>query len=188
MVSISKKEARKASKGKVVAATSIPTPKGSAKKATPAAPAAEASDEEESEWESENEDEENGGISEKGMQRLMALVNEQDLDDLEKAQLVEEDVEEDESDDEEVSGEDDEELDEEFSELDVEDDDEEEDEEMDAPVDDSVLLEEADEDAIAIDDLGSDISLDDDAVPVRKVTANNKVSLRADVGVHKADR
>ena len=27
-----------------------------------------------------------------------------------------------------------------------------------------------------MDDLGSDISLDEDAVPVRKVTANNKVS------------
>lgn len=45
------------------------------------------------------------------------------------------------------------------------------------PVDDSILVDDADPDAIAVDDLGSDISLDEDAVPVRKVTANNKVSL-----------
>lgn len=43
------------------------------------------------------------------------------------------------------------------------------------PVDDSILVDDADPDAIAVDDLGSDVSLDEDAVPVRKVTANNKV-------------
>jgi hypothetical protein len=44
------------------------------------------------------------------------------------------------------------------------------------PVDDSILIDEADPDTIPIDDLASDVSLDEDAVPVRKVTANNKVS------------
>lgn len=43
-------------------------------------------------------------------------------------------------------------------------------------MDDSILIDEADPDTVAIDDLGSDVSLDEDAVPTRKVTANNKVS------------
>lgn len=37
-------------------------------------------------------------------------------------------------------------------------------------------MENADPDALRLDDLDSNASLDEDAVPMRKVTANNKVS------------
>lgn len=43
-------------------------------------------------------------------------------------------------------------------------------------LDNSILIDEADPDAIALDNIGSDYSIDEDAVPVRKVTTNNKVS------------
>ena len=46
-----------------------------------------------------------------------------------------------------------------------------------AQLDDSVLIEEADPEAIRLDDLESNASVDEDAVPMRKVTANNKVRL-----------
>jgi rRNA-processing protein EBP2 len=36
-----------------------------------------------------------------------------------------------------------------------------------------VVIAEADADALAVDELGSDVSVDEDAVPARKVTANN---------------
>lgn len=42
--------------------------------------------------------------------------------------------------------------------------------------DDSVFVDNADPDALRLDDLDSNASLDEDAVPMRKVTANNKVS------------
>jgi hypothetical protein len=45
----------------------------------------------------------------------------------------------------------------------------------DTKLDDSVLIEEADPEAIRLDDLESNASVDEDAVPMRKVTANNKV-------------
>jgi rRNA-processing protein EBP2 len=108
MVSVSKKEARKAAKGQVKAATSIPIPKKSALK-QPVAEEEESGDEEE--WESEDEDEENGGVSEAGMRRLMELVSEEDLDDYERAQLADEDEDEDDE-DEEASGDEDEDEDE----------------------------------------------------------------------------
>lgn len=133
MVSISKKEARKAAKGQVKAATSIPAPKKSALK-QPVVEAEESGDEQD--WESEDneeEDEENGGVSEAGMKRLMELVGEEDLDEYERAQLVDED--EDDEDDEDYSGDEDEELDDEDAESDE---DVEEDEEMDG-VGDTVL-------------------------------------------------
>ena len=44
-------------------------------------------------------------------------------------------------------------------------------------MDNSVLIEEADPEAIRLDDLESNASVDEDAVPMRKVTANNKVRL-----------
>ena len=44
-------------------------------------------------------------------------------------------------------------------------------------MDNSVLIEEADPEAIRLDDLESNASVDEDAVPMRKVTANNKVCL-----------
>ena len=39
-----------------------------------------------------------------------------------------------------------------------------------------VHIDEADPEAVAVDDLGSDAELDEDAVPMRKVIINNKVS------------
>jgi rRNA-processing protein EBP2 len=41
-----------------------------------------------------------------------------------------------------------------------------------------VVIAEADADALAVDELGSDVSVDEDAVPARKVTANNKPAMR----------
>lgn len=38
-----------------------------------------------------------------------------------------------------------------------------------------VHIDEADPEAVAVDDLGSDAELDEDAVPMRKVIINNKV-------------
>jgi rRNA-processing protein EBP2 len=38
-----------------------------------------------------------------------------------------------------------------------------------------VHIDEADPEAVAVDDLGSDAELDEDAVPMRKVVINNKV-------------
>lgn len=129
MVSISRKEARKAAKGKTQAVTSLPKPKT---KSILKSKADEV--EEDEEWESdededeEDDDEENGGVSEEGMKRLMQLVSEEDLDDFERAQLADEDDEDDEED------EDDDEEDEEVGEMSGEgsdeDDDEDEDEEM----------------------------------------------------------
>lgn len=122
MVSISKKEARKAAKSQVKVATSIPAPKKSALK-QPVAEAEERGDEQD--WESEDdedEDEDNGGVSEAGMKRLMELVGEEDLDEYERAQLVDEDDEDDDEDEEAVSGDEDEEID-----SDEEDDEEDED-------------------------------------------------------------
>jgi rRNA-processing protein EBP2 len=43
-------------------------------------------------------------------------------------------------------------------------------------VDNEIIMDAADEDTLAVDELGSDVSLDEDAVPARKVTTNNKVS------------
>ena len=63
----------------------------------------------EEEWSSEDEDEENGGVSEKGMQRLMELVDEEDLDAFERAQLADEEDEEGEKEEEGESEEDDQE-------------------------------------------------------------------------------
>lgn len=41
-----------------------------------------------------------------------------------------------------------------------------------------MIIEEADVDALAVDELGSDLSLDEDAVPARKVTTNNQPAMR----------
>jgi rRNA-processing protein EBP2 len=104
MVQPSKKDLRKSVKGKTKA---IPSPA----KAT--SPDIEI-EEEESEWSDEDEDEENGGVSKKGMQRLMQLVGEEDLDDFEMGFLAGQDGEDEDEDDEE---EDDEEEDEDMEDL-----------------------------------------------------------------------
>lgn len=196
MASLSKKEVRKSSKGK---------DKATAVKASTKPVAEEVEEEEVSSEDGTDEDEENGGVSEKGMRRLMELVGEEDLDEFERARLGAEgdeagegESDEEEGEEEEGEGEDgefDEDEDEEDEEED-EDEEEEDDEEMAEDVsyteqlaqdlssyglikgaDDSILISAADPDALAIDEMGSDVSLDEDAVPMRKVTANNKVSI-----------
>jgi rRNA-processing protein EBP2 len=180
--------------------------KGKAK-ATPktAVDSVTTANDDESEWSSEDEDEENGGVSEKGMQRLMELVGEEDLDEVERARLGMESDEDEEEDGEEVEGESGDEE-EGGSEMDDESDEEDEDEEEDddeeedgelvkvsyilrqsgpssfkQKLDNSVLIDEADPDAIAMDDIGSEASLDEDTVPMRKLLINNKVSLACQV-------
>jgi rRNA-processing protein EBP2 len=133
MAPVSKKEVRKANKGKGKA-EQAPVKAVNGKKA-PVVKAAEPEvSDEEDEWESEeDEDEDNGGVSEKGMKRLMELVGEEDLDDLERATLAVDDDEDEESGEEEEEDDEDEEAeeDEEVGELSGESDDEEEDEDED---------------------------------------------------------
>lgn len=88
MVQPSKKDLRKSVKGKTKA-ESVPV-----KAVSPEI------EDDESEWSDEDEDEENGGVSEKGMKRLMELVGEEDLDEYEAGLLAAQDGEEDEDDDE----------------------------------------------------------------------------------------
>lgn len=105
MVQPSKKDLRKSVKGKTKAET------------VPVKAVSQEIEDDESEWSDEDEDEENGGVSEKGMKRLMELVGEEDLDEYEAGLLAaqdgdededegddDEDDEEDEDDDEEMEG------------------------------------------------------------------------------------
>jgi rRNA-processing protein EBP2 len=185
--------------GKVAAAAPSPaaTPKTKAKQAaepksaTPVSkkaakaptPELEVAEEDEQDWEDENsedEDDEDDGVTEEGMQRLMALLEKEDaLDDFDMAQLGEGSDEEEESED----GEDEEDEDE-------DEDEDEEEAEMDAEINDDEAsakpskrvristeedVQEATEGDLALDDLESDLSVDEDAIPQRKVTKNNKV-------------
>ncbi|WVN85110.1 uncharacterized protein L203_100252 [Cryptococcus depauperatus CBS 7841] len=106
-------------------------------------------------------------VSEEGMKRLMELVDVEDLNEFELAMLGrgeedgEDEDEEEEDDGEEVDDNDD---------NDGEDDDEEQ--------DNTIINEQPDEDVVSLDGLGSDISVDEDAVPRQKVTINNKPALR----------
>ncbi|OCF45970.1 rRNA-processing protein EBP2 [Kwoniella heveanensis CBS 569] len=159
MVTLSKKEARKLKAGKGRADES-------AAKSTKVTKDVEEEVEDDS-----SEDEDENGVSEEGMQRLMELVNEEDLDEYERALLEGED-EDDDEDEELGSGE--EVLSNEDS--DEEDEDVEEDDEL--PVDNTIVDEKPDEDAISLDGLGSDVSVDEDAVPMRKITINNKPAMR----------
>ncbi|TXT15864.1 hypothetical protein VHUM_00367 [Vanrija humicola] len=150
------KPAAVAGKKKAPAAKPAPVP----------APPADDIDEDDDDDESddEDEDEENGGVSEKGMKRLLELVGPEDLDEFEVARLGS-DEDEDEEDDDEEGEEDDEEMEE-----DEEDEEEEE--------DNTIVVAEADPDAVAVDELGSDVSVDEDAVPMRKLTTSNKPAMR----------
>lgn len=182
--------------GKAVAAAPSPaaTPKTKAKQAaapksaTPLSkkaakaptPEPEVAEEDEEDWEdedSEDEDDEDDGVTEEGMQRLMALLEKEDaLDDFDMAQLGE--------------GSDDEEESEDGEEDEDEEDEDEEDAEMDAETNGDETsakptkrvristeeeVQEATEGDLALDDLESDLSVDEDAIPQRKVTKNNKV-------------
>lgn len=146
-------------------AVKAPTPE-------PEVPAADE-DWEDEESEDEDEDEEDDGVTEEGMQRLMALLQKEDaLDDFDMAQLGEG------SDDEEASDDEEEEEEEEDAEMDAQVDDD------DAPAKPSKRVriateqdvQSATEGDLALDDLESDLSVDEDAIPQRKVTKNNKVS------------
>ncbi|WWC70719.1 uncharacterized protein I206_104670 [Kwoniella pini CBS 10737] len=173
MVTLSKKDARKlkVSKGKG---------KEEAIKSTKIPKQAEREQEDDDEDSSENEDD--YGISEEGMKRLMELVDPEDLDEFEKALLggdedgedaeeEEDDEDEDDEDEELLSGE------EALSDEDSEDDDEDEDEDGEE-LDNTIVNEKPDDDAISLDGLNSDVSVDEDAVPMRKVTINNKPAMR----------
>jgi hypothetical protein len=96
MVQPSKKDLRKSVKGKTKAE---PVP-SKVKASTPDV------ENDESEWSDEDEDEENGGVSEKGMKRLMELVGEEDLDEYEAGVLAAQDGEEDEDEEEDEEDED----------------------------------------------------------------------------------
>ena len=111
MVQPSKKDLRKSVKGKTKAET------------VPVKAVVPEIEDDESEWSDEDEDEENGGVSEKGMKRLMELVGEEDLDEDEMRILAAQggEEEDDEEEDEDEEDEEDEEM---------EDEDESEDEEV----------------------------------------------------------
>ena len=138
---------------------------------------------EESSHDEEDEDEENGGVGEKGMKRLMELVNADDLDEFDRARLDAVDGGADEEDDGDASDEDagleglEYPLDGDLGGLGWEDDEDgtSEGEEVDEEAEDGEAA--ADAEVMALDDLDSDISVDEDAVPTQKVTTNNRVSL-----------
>jgi hypothetical protein len=147
-----------------------PVSKKVAKAPTPEPEDAEVAEEE---VESDDEDEEDDGVTEEGMQRLMALLEKEGaLDDFDMAQLGEGSDEEEEGDSDDES--DDEE---EVAEMDVETNGDEASEKPAKRV--RISTEEgvqaATEGDLALDDLESDLSVDEDAIPQRKVTKNNKV-------------
>lgn len=176
------------STGSQAAASPATTPKPKKQTPTKSTPVAKAPSPEpevqadEEDWEDEDSEEENeddDGVTEEGMQRLMALLEKENaLDDFDMAQLGEGSDEEDEEasdDDEEEEGDDDDETDAQIDEL------------ADEPAKPSkrvrISTEEdvqsASEGDLALDDLESDLSVDEDAIPQRKVTKNNKVCLAA---------
>ncbi|WWC62511.1 uncharacterized protein I303_105107 [Kwoniella dejecticola CBS 10117] len=179
MVTLSKKDARKLKVGKGKAKEEVIKPSKAPK-------VVEEESEEADEDSSENEDD--YGISEEGMKRLMELVDPEDLDEFEKALLGGDEVEDEDEDEDEdgveeeeelVSGE--EALSDEDSEDEEDEDEEEEEEDADEEVielDNTIVNEKPDEDAISLDGLNSDVSVDEDAVPMRKVTINNKPAMR----------
>lgn len=157
-------------------------------------------DDTEAEVDDDNDSERDGSAS--GMKRLMELVGEEDLNDFERAQLALDEGSD--EDDDEVEDEDAEEpgAGTQLEGIDEDGDDEEDEggsveaEIMDevsttqfpysfqlrqaskpkrVAFDESAAFSEADSDAVPLDDMGSDVSVDEDAVPKRKVTANNKV-------------
>ncbi|WVO19024.1 uncharacterized protein IAS62_000300 [Cryptococcus decagattii] len=118
----------------------------------------------------ESGDEDDQDVSEEGMKRLMELVDVDDLNEYEMALLGAEQDEEDEEDSEEEEVE--------MSAGESVD----EDEEMqgeDKGQDNTIVNEKPDDDVVSLDGLGSDVSVDEDAVPMQKVTINNKPALRA---------
>jgi rRNA-processing protein EBP2 len=166
--------------------TSTPVPVKAAKAPTPEPEAAEENDEEWQDEDSEDEeDDEDDGVTEEGMQRLMALLQKENaLDDFDMAQLGEgsdeedEDEDEDDEDDEGAEDEDDAEM------AGAED----KEEALEKPAkrvrisgEDDVQA--ADENDLALDDLESELSVDEDAIPQRKVTKNNIVRDETFVGV-----
>ncbi|KAK6908235.1 hypothetical protein I203_102236 [Kwoniella mangroviensis CBS 8507] len=170
MVTLSKKDARKAKLGKGKAKEEVSKPKPSKKI---------VEEELEDEDDDSSEDEDDYGVSEEGIKRLMELVDPEDLDEFEKALLGGEDEEEEEEEDDEEDEDEDEELVSGEEALSDEDSDEDDDEEADEEdLDNTIVNEKPEDDAISLDGLQSDVSVDEDAVPMRKVTINNKPAMR----------
>ncbi|KIR36168.1 rRNA-processing protein EBP2 [Cryptococcus deuterogattii MMRL2647] len=119
----------------------------------------------------ESGDEDDQDVSEEGMKRLMELVDVDDLNEYEMALLGAEQDEEDEE-----EGSEKEEV--EMSASEGVDEDEEKQGE-DKEQDNTIINEKPDDDVVSLDGLGSDVSVDEDAVPMQKVTINNKPALRA---------
>ncbi|WWC88714.1 uncharacterized protein L201_003627 [Kwoniella dendrophila CBS 6074] len=170
MVTLSKKDARK-----------LKAEKGKGKEQVVKSKAPKVSEADEDEQDS-SENEDDYGVSEEGIKRLMELVDPEDLDEFERALLGGSDDDE-EEDDEEEDEEDDDEEDEEMVSgeealSDEESDDDEDDDEEAEELDNTIINEKPDEDVISLDGLNSDISVDEDAVPMRKVTINNKPAMR----------
>ncbi|KAJ9121588.1 hypothetical protein QFC22_002207 [Naganishia vaughanmartiniae] len=154
--------------------TSTPVPVKATKAPTPEPEAAEENDEEWQDDDSEDEDdEEDDGVTEEGMQRLMALLQKENaLDDFDMAQLGEgsedEDEDEDDEEDEDVEDAGDAEMAEDGDKDDV----------PEKPakrvrISAGEDVQAADENDLALDDLESNLSVDEDAIPQRKVTKNN---------------
>ncbi|ODN81638.1 hypothetical protein L202_02042 [Cryptococcus amylolentus CBS 6039] len=164
-MAVSKKEARKQK-----SATDLKAPAAAPSKSPKSAKKDKKTKEvevSEDELDSDEDDEEE--ISEEGMKRLMELVDVNDLNEEELAMLGAGGDSEDEEDDEDYEdAEDDEML---SGESDSEDEEEKE-------QDNTIVNEQPDEDAISLDGLGSDVSVDEDAVPRQKITINNKPALR----------
>ncbi|WVQ73112.1 hypothetical protein IAR50_002676 [Cryptococcus sp. DSM 104548] len=163
-MAISKKEARKQKSVtdlKASAAAPSKSPK-SAKKDK------KTKEVEVSEDELDSGDEEE--ISEEGMKRLMELVDVNDLNEEELAMLGAGGDSQDEEDDEDYEDAEDDEM--------ISGESGSEDEEEGQEQDNTIVNEQPDEDAISLDGLGSDVSVDEDAVPRQKITINNKPALR----------
>ncbi|KAG7532168.1 hypothetical protein FFLO_03796 [Filobasidium floriforme] len=139
--------------------------------------------------EDSDEDDEYDGVTEEGMERLMKLLgkdglNEFDMDVLSSVAGGEEEDDDDEADEEELeygSGD--------GSQLGGDDDDEDEEDEEDEDMDDAeedvpaslktttAQIEEQTADDLALDEVESNYSVDEDAVPARKVVVNNRAAL-----------
>ncbi|OXG50419.1 rRNA-processing protein EBP2 [Cryptococcus neoformans] len=154
---ISKKEARKLKSNRKVAPSKAEESQSLDKKSY-------VSDEQ-----IESGDEDDQDVSEEGMKRLMELVDVDDLNEYEIALLGAEQDEEDEG-----EGSEGEEA--EISAGESVDEDEEEEGQNE---DNTIVNEKPDDDVVSLDGLGSDVSVDEDAVPMQKVTIKNKPALRS---------
>ncbi|KAJ9096075.1 hypothetical protein QFC21_005440 [Naganishia friedmannii] len=168
-------------KAKQAASSKTSTPVVPVKAAKAPTPKPEAVEENDEEWQDEDSeaegDEEDDGVTEEGMQRLMALLQKENaLDDFDMAQLGEGSDEEDEDNDEDEDDEEDEDVEGDDDAQMAGDDDKDDVSEKPAKrvrISGEDEVQAADENDLALDDLESNLSVDEDAVPQRKVTKNN---------------